>query len=251
MALKLSRFELARKELNKYFSEIYGRRWARLYEALEQQSPQIGRINRHSDWTLDELTDYPRWHKDLPNCLEGVWNLKVTPPFNDRGQRLKPYYTMNPSSFRAALELNVHKNHVVADLCAAPGGKSLIFHDIISEGNGKIVANDVDRKEKEHDECFSRISSARTIKRIQVTGMDAKLWGMMEKNRYDRVMLDVPCSAERHFLHSRKQAKRSRLDWYWSEKETMQLQAKQYSLLTSALESVKPGGEILYVTCYR
>ncbi|KAI1327409.1 S-adenosyl-L-methionine-dependent methyltransferase [Xylariaceae sp. FL0255] len=62
---------------------------------------------------------------------------------------------------------------------------------------------------------------------------------------YDKVLLDAPCSSERHVIHS--SAKNGILDW---RSTTSKNAAKtQSALLLSALRAVRVGGRVLYATC--
>jgi 16S rRNA C967 or C1407 C5-methylase (RsmB/RsmF family) len=78
---------------------------------------------------------------------------------------------------------------------------------------------------------------------VTVKGYDAKTWGLHQKDRYDKVLLDVPCSSERHVLNSPRHFKE------WSPSRTKRLAAQAAAMLLSALMTVKEGGVILYSTC--
>ena len=60
---------------------------------------------------------------------------------------------------------------------------------------------------------------------------------------YDEVLLDAPCSSERHVINSREHMA------MWSPNRPKRLAMEQFGLLSSALMSVRPGGFILYSTC--
>ena len=57
------------------------------------------------------------------------------------------------------------------------------------------------------------------------------------------MLVDAPCSGEKHLLETK-----SELD-QWTPSRTKKLASRQYSLLCSALLTVKPGGVITYSTC--
>ena len=60
---------------------------------------------------------------------------------------------------------------------------------------------------------------------------------------YDRILLDAPCSSERHVLNDEKHLS------IWSPSRPKRLSVEQYALLSSAFLTVKNGGYILYSTC--
>jgi 16S rRNA C967 or C1407 C5-methylase (RsmB/RsmF family) len=78
---------------------------------------------------------------------------------------------------------------------------------------------------------------------VHVTGHDATRWGLYEQNVYDRILLDAPCSSERHVLNDPKALAQ------WSPSRTRTLAQQAIALLCSALEALRPGGWLLYSTC--
>ena len=152
-------------------------------------------------------------------------------------------YYMDSASIRAAEALRVQPGDQVLDLCAAPGGKTLILAEKL-QGSGCLVANELSRDRKirllkvidEHvPEQFRDL--------IQVTGFDGNQFGLKKENSFDRILLDAPCSSERHLLHVDPEMKD------WKESRTKQLMMRQYSLICSAALALKPGGVLVYSTC--
>ncbi len=156
---------------------------------------------------------------------------------------LRQSYYLDEASIIAAKLLDVQDGEAVLDMCAAPGGKSLVLAASLKK-NGTLVANDrsatrrgrlkVVLREHLPDEVHSRIT---------VTGHDASRWSLHEQNRYDRILLDAPCSSERHVLSDPKALA------IWSASRPKHLAIQQFAMLASALEAVKVGGCILYSTC--
>ena len=74
-----------------------------------------------------------------------------------------------------------------------------------------------------------------------------KAQGRFAPNRFDRVLVDVPCTADRHSLHavqfSDSLFAHSRAD------ERAALTKIQTELLTQAVIECKPGGLVVYSTC--
>ncbi len=152
-------------------------------------------------------------------------------------------YYMDLASIRAAQALGVTPGDQVLDLCAAPGGKALILAEML-QGKGSLVANELSRDRKarlikvieEHvPESFRGL--------INVTGYDGNQFGLKKENTFDRILLDAPCSSERHLLHD------DPLMSDWKESRTKQLMMRQYSLICSAVLALKPGGTLIYSTC--
>lgn len=155
---------------------------------------------------------------------------------------LQPYF-LDEASKLAADILPVHKGDSVLDMCAAPGGKTLVLATKLA-GTGSLVSN---------DRSATRRARLRTVledhlpqelrQNIIVTGHDASRWGLHEQEAYDHVLLDAPCSSERHVLNAPQALGE------WSASRPKRLSVQQFAMLAAALEAVKIGGTVLYSTC--
>ncbi|HPB42260.1 MAG TPA: RsmB/NOP family class I SAM-dependent RNA methyltransferase [Sphaerochaeta sp.] len=155
---------------------------------------------------------------------------------------LKPYY-LDEASIAAARALGVSEGDRVLDLCAAPGGKTLVLATAL-KGSGSLTANDRSsaRRARLRDVINDHLAEQDRAN-ITITGHDAARWSLYEQDAYDRILLDAPCSSERHVLSDEKALKD------WSPSRPKRLAVNQFAMLASALESVVPGGLILYSTC--
>jgi 16S rRNA C967 or C1407 C5-methylase (RsmB/RsmF family) len=152
-------------------------------------------------------------------------------------------YRMDRASFVAARALAVRPGDRVVDLCAAPGGKTLLLA-LALEGRGSLFANDRSsaRRARLHrvlemhlpDECRRTIT---------VTGHDAARWGVFRPRSADRVLADVPCSSERHVINSPAALRN------WSESRTRRLARQAYAIACAAADSLVSGGRMVYSTC--
>ncbi|XP_033339014.2 5-methylcytosine rRNA methyltransferase l(2)10685 isoform X1 [Megalopta genalis] len=153
------------------------------------------------------------------------------------------YYLFDGASLLPVLALDIKLGDVVLDMCAAPGGKSLAIVQTLMPH--LLVANDVSE---------SRANKIRTVinqylfntgkeKMIIVTENDARL--IDEKDLYNKILVDVPCTTDRHSLHSIENNifKSTRI------KERLRLPELQSEILTNALKLVSVGGTVVYSTC--
>jgi 16S rRNA (cytosine1407-C5)-methyltransferase len=78
-----------------------------------------------------------------------------------------------------------------------------------------------------------------------VSGFDAAGLGgkKSEWNRFDAILLDAPCSSERHVIQSPKALAE------WTPARPRFLSRRQWSLLSAAFLLLKPGGCLVYSTC--
>ncbi|KAG8535040.1 hypothetical protein GDO81_029598 [Engystomops pustulosus] len=83
----------------------------------------------------------------------------------------------------------------------------------------------------------------RSEDRLRVTSWDGTEWP--EEGIYDRVLVDVPCTTDRHSLLEEENNIFHRLRM----KERQRLPLLQSQLLLSGLRAVVPGGDVVYSTC--
>ena len=155
---------------------------------------------------------------------------------------LSPYY-MDPASIEVAEMLPIEDGNRVLDMCAAPGGKTLSLALRLGE-RGTLTSNDrspqrVHRLRTVIEECLPR----EIAERITTTNHDASSWCLYEQEAYDRILLDAPCSSERHVMNDPKHL------GIWSPTRPKRLSKEQYALLSSAFIALRHGGLILYSTC--
>lgn len=157
-------------------------------------------------------------------------------------QGLKEPYYLDKSSLLTASTLPVTPGSKVLDMCAAPGGKSLVIA-LKMEGKGTLVSNDRSPDRRERMRIVFEKCLPEKRPEIFIRGYNAESWGLYEKNEYDYILLDAPCSSERHVLNDEKYLSQ------WSPQRPKRLSISQYAMLSSALIALKSGGYILYSTC--
>lgn len=158
-------------------------------------------------------------------------------------EHLRSPYFLDKASVLAAQTLPVKPGDCVLDMCAAPGGKTLVLAVKLA-GSGKLISNDrsAARRIRLKSVLDTHLSAElRSI--VSVTGHDATRWGLYEQQTYDHVLLDAPCSSERHVIQDEHALSQ------WSPQRPKRLAIQQFAMLAAALEAVKPGGSILYSTC--
>jgi 16S rRNA (cytosine967-C5)-methyltransferase len=123
----------------------------------------------------------------------------------------------------------------VADVCAAPGGKTL---QLVAAG-AHVTAVDASAKR------MQRVADnlARIDREARLVTADVMAWAAAERDPFDAVLLDAPCSATGTI--------RRHPDLLWTKPETeiARLATRQRELLTAAAPLVKPGGILVVATC--
>ena len=222
----------------RWFADRYGDRWPALRAAMLVAEGQVARRNPFADAeVVDRLLA-----ACAPASLDGCAAAPTLPAPGRDGGRLATHYNLDAASVRVARALPLMGGDRVLDLCAAPGGKSLILAERM--GTGELVSNELSAARRGRlKQTIADYLPAEVRERVRVTGHDATRWSLHERDAYDAILLDAPCSSEAHLV------RQPALLADWSPARSRQLAMRQYAMLASALDVVRTGGHILYATC--
>ena len=181
-------------------------------------------------------------YKDFPEIMIVVSKLQPGELGRALEHLLGYYYIQEIASMLPVLVLNPKENERVLDLCASPGSKTT---QIAARMNNKglLIANEVK---------FGRIKilSANTERCGVMNMLITKRDGIALCKRFkeedflvDKILLDVPCSGEGTFRSVPKGLE------MWNIKTIENLSKLQKALIASAIEILKPSGELVYSTC--
>lgn len=149
-------------------------------------------------------------------------------------------YPINPSSVVAATALGARPDEEVLDLAAAPGGKTLLMAAAM-KNSGRIAAVEPVRGRFHR----MRANLARCgVTNVQFYQDDGRRTGRKVPGRFDRVLLDAPCSTEARFRIGEPDTFA-----HWSPRKVKETSRKQRGLIRSAFMALKPGGVMVYCTC--
>lgn len=209
---------------------------AELIEALDGEPVTSIRLNDRKIGNpicaLGEEVAWCRWGK----YIDERPNFATDPLFHCGG-----YYVQEASSMYlwSMLEKYVSKNALIIDCCAAPGGKSTLIAQYLTEGEGFVVSNEF------------------VAKRANVLAENMIKWGypnMVVTNNavshfenagaiFDCVVVDAPCSGEGMFRKDHNAREE------WSEENVDMCVDRQREILRSAVRLAKEGGILIYSTC--
>ncbi|MFV2058711.1 MAG: 16S rRNA (cytosine(967)-C(5))-methyltransferase RsmB [Thiohalomonadales bacterium] len=135
------------------------------------------------------------------------------------------------------LQLGAHER--VLDMCAAPGGKT--GHILENRGDlQELVSVEIESRRSDRIvENLSRLKLRATVVTADATTPQA--W--WDKRVFDKILLDVPCSAS-GVIRRHPDIKLLR-----SENDLSELLKLQQKILTEIWPLLRPGGMLLYVTC--
>ena len=198
------------------------------------------------------------------------------PSVIDPTKQLLTHWNLDAASALCAHMLDVQPGHRVLDLCAAPGGKSvalaqLLFPhlqgasadtaDTATSEAGCLHSNEMDNQRNRRllnnlrSYLPSGLFSAGNVRVFQLDGTDSKTLSMLPHGhgQYDRVLLDAPCSSERHIVQAHVRAASAghiaEEMARWRPGTSKNIAKIQVALLMTALKAVKVSGRVVYSTC--
>jgi 16S rRNA (cytosine1407-C5)-methyltransferase len=149
-------------------------------------------------------------------------------------------YVQNLASQLPPLLLDPQPGERVLDLCAAPGSKTRQLACLMQD-EGELAAVEVVRGRFFKLRANLEAQGATIVRTFHRDG--ATVWRHRPEH-FDRVLLDAPCSTEGRF-----RADDPETSAYWSERKVKEMARKQGRLLFSAVQSLRPGGALVYSTC--
>jgi 16S rRNA (cytosine967-C5)-methyltransferase len=142
----------------------------------------------------------------------------------------------------ARVSLAPGRDHLWLDLCAGPGGKARLLAGLAAERDARLLASDIRPRRAGRVLATlrrARLAPGRTAAVVVADG----LRGPWRPGTFDRVLADVPCS-NLGSLRRRPEAR-----WRKTPAGVQELTGVQRGLLHAAIDSVRPGGVVAYVTC--
>lgn len=212
---------------------VMGSEWKAFLKALQQPPVVSIRVNRGKTVLVPTEVSVP-W------CAEGFYLSERQNFTNDPWLHAGAYYVQEASSMFLAQVLQ-HFCLPTArclDLCAAPGGKSLIVADHVHKG-GLLVSNEINRTR-----CSVLVENITKwgLPHVLVTNdepADFERLGAW----FDLVLVDAPCSGE-GMLRKEPQVLTE-----WSRESVRKCVMRQWQILQSAWRVLQPGGILIYSTC--
>lgn len=191
------------------------------------------------DWPDDPTRlSYPDWIVDtLSDDLGRSAALAALESMNSPAQvhRRDDGYVQDPSSQLVVDAIDVPAGALVADLCAAPGGKATA----LAARGATVIACDSHPGRAGLLEANRRALGAASMAVVAADGRHPPL----RPGRFDAVLVDAPCSGL-GALRRRPDAR-----WRIEPSAVPRLVELQRSLLDSAIGLLRPGGHLVYSVC--
>jgi len=140
---------------------------------------------------------------------------------------------------RIGLDPVTGEDRLWLDLCAGPGGKARLLSGLAAARGARLVASDVRPHRARRVLEALRRAGGKDPGVLVADGRQVP-W---PPGTFDRVLADVPCSG----LGSLRRRPEAR--WRKTPGDVAELAGLQRELLNAAIDSVRPGGVVAYVTC--
>lgn len=223
------------EELSKHFHAIFKEETSQLISSLATDPPVSIRINKRK-------ISAPKNYRNVSWCSNAYY-LNKRPSFaSDPLWHGGAYYVQEASSMfieHVLSELKTKYSFKMAlDLCAAPGGKTLLLADNLEEG-ALIVSNEVIKTR-------AQILKENVIKwgseNVIVTTNDPKDFSKSTID-FDLILVDAPCSGEGLFRKDPESINE------WSLANVNLCEARQKRIIADIIPRLRKNGILLYSTC--
>ena len=199
-------------------------------------TPEITLRSNRLKTTRDEL--YKLLLLKKIDCKKGNLedSIKVKKMSDFKG---KLFTVQDEAAQLACLKLAPKAGDVVLDACSAPGGKTTYLAEIM-DNKGKIEAWDIHpHRVRLVEETAKKLD----IDIIHATVHDATITMPNYKEKFDKILLDVPCSGLGVIR------KKPDIKWTRQPEDFEELMSVQEKILDTCSEYLKPGGRMVYSTC--
>ena len=215
--------------------------WRDILIANNQQAPMTLRVNSQKNTrdefvqALNEQNIKSETVADIPSALilAEAKDVKQIPGFNDGW-----FSVQDAGAQLAAQILQPAQGDRVLDACAAPGGKTAHMFELQPEINLTALDISESRLERVQENC-QRLGFDPKLLTADATSTDDWWDGVL----FDKILLDVPCSASGVIRRHPDIKHLRRAD------DIEVLQQTQRDILLKNWQLLKPGGNLLYATC--
>jgi len=219
------------------------------YKLLEAFEKQVKPVIRTNTLLVEPRKLYSRL-SDLGFILEEIrwapYSFRViespdSPTIGSTHEYLKGYYYVHrdPATLIPSIILVHGFRGDVLDCCAAPGGKATHIAQLLN-GEYHVYANDL---------VLYRLRALighilrMKLGNIIVTWSDARKLPSLLNKRFERIILDVPCSGEGTIMIDKTRKTKTR------QSDLARMVKREIELLWSGLELLEYDGLLVYTTC--
>ncbi len=218
--------------------ELLGDEYDEFISALSREAVRGMRVNLIKANTEEFIRDCPFELRKIPYCENGFILESDGTVGKSAEHHAGMIYMQDPGAMATLSALDIDPEWSVADLCAAPGGKSSQIAERLR--GGFLLSNEyVPKRAKILVQNLERLGARRAV----VTSLDTGRLCEFYRHAFDLVVADAPCSGEGMFRKSDTAIED------WSEENIKASAKRQGEILENAAVMVKSGGYLIYSTC--
>jgi 16S rRNA (cytosine1407-C5)-methyltransferase len=220
-------------------------KWDAIANTFAEKKPTSFRVNtlkaatdivknelEKQNFRLERVSWYPDAFILRQGCLRDLQETQIY----QKGE----IYVQSLNSMLPPLMLTPEPGENILDLTAAPGSKTTQIACLM-QGKGRILANDNNKVRYFRLKANVEMQAATNVETSLRYG---ESFGKLYPEKFDRVLLDAPCSAEGRFdIHEPASYR------YWKPSKIREMVRKQKKLFFSAILTLRSGGVLVYSTC--
>lgn len=173
------------------------------------------------------------------DIVDGAWRVSGATSLMREMSAAGEIYLQDEASQLVADAMDVKRGERVLDLCAAPGGKTTLIADRAGD-DAFIVASD---RSATRMATVISTTGLHELKSIRSVILDATEKLPFERESFDRVLVDAPCSGTGTLRTNPE------IRWRLAPTDFAILAIQQKTIASRAIEVLKPGGRLVYSTC--
>lgn len=177
--------------------------------------------------------------RPIPWVAEGFYYDDADRPAKHPFYHAGLYYIQEPSAMSPVSLLDPQPGERVLDTCAAPGGKTCQIAGAL-QNSGLLVTNDISATRAK---ALLRNVEINGIKNAIILCEDPPKLVKRFAGKFDRILVDAPCSGEGMFRKNQSGAKG------WDPSKQDEYHALQKPLIEAAGDLLAAGGHLVYSTC--
>ena len=223
--------------VDRLIKQIGGEACEAFLKENNQQPPVVLRVNtlKTSADALLSLLPNASLHPYLPDALicESVRDYLRTDAFREG------LFSVQDSASQLCVHaLQPQPGETLLDLCAAPGGKSILAAQMMG-CKGKVLSFDL---HPHRADLIRKSAEKMGVTNLETAAADSTVLNETLRNSADAIICDVPCSGI-GIIRKKPDIR------YKKQEDADGLPKIQLQILLNALDYLKPGGRVVYSTC--
>ena len=223
--------------VDRLIKQIGGEACEAFLKENNQQPPVVLRVNtlKTSADALLSLLPNANLHPYLPDALicESVRDYLRTDAFQEG------LFSVQDSASQLCVHaLQPQPGETLLDLCAAPGGKSILAAQMMW-CKGKVLSFDL---HPHRADLIRKSAEKMGVTNLETAAADSTVLNKSLRNSADAIICDVPCSGI-GIIRKKPDIR------YKKQEDADGLPKIQLQILLNALDYLKPGGRVVYSTC--